>query len=181
MGREPRGKGGGGALWKFRFGLVPSHKQDPIQNSGSCSWIMKARVGGKICVLQVNIFKLCHINSKNVLLSCLPITVDFFFISLLSLPLFHRRCQIQHSNFVCVCFGTKESPLFLTGDGSEQQKRRGKGGRNGQGGVEDGGPSSPSCTRTVQPPLCWLTSGWGGKGLAAGPCHTVRTWTSPFA
>lgn len=40
---------------------------------------MKARVGGKICVLQVNIFKLCHINSKNVLLSCLPITVDFFF------------------------------------------------------------------------------------------------------
>lgn len=165
-------------MWKFRFGLVPSHKQDPIQNSGSCSWIMKARVGGKICVLQVNIFKSCHINSKNVLLSRLLITVDILFLSLAS-PYFKgaARFSIQ---ILCVCFGTKESPLFLTGDGSEQQ-RRGKGGRNGQGGVEEGGPSSPSCTRTVQPPLCWLTSGWGGKGLAAGPCHTVRTWTSPFA
>lgn len=113
MGREPRGKGGGGALWKFRFGLVPSHKQDPIQNSGSCSWIMKARVGGKICVLQVNIFKLCHINSKNVLLSCLLITVDFFFLFLsLASPYFTgaARFSIQ---ILCVCvFWDKRVPPF---------------------------------------------------------------------
>lgn len=96
---------------------------------------MKARVGGEICVLQVNIFKSCHINSKNVLLSRLPITVDFLFLSSAS-PYFTgtARFSIQ---IVCVCFGTKESPLFLTGDGSEQQ-RRGKGGRNGQRGVEEG-------------------------------------------
>lgn len=127
MGREPRGKGGGGALWKFQFGLVPSHKQDPIQNSGSCSWIMKARVGGKICVLQVNIFKLCHINSKNVLLSCLPITVDFFLISLLSLPLFHRRCQIQHSNFVCVFWDKRVPPFPHWGwlGAAETERKRG--------------------------------------------------------
>lgn len=153
MGREPRGKGGGGALWKFRFGLVPSHKQDPIQNSGSCSWIMKARVGGKICVLQVNIFKLCHINSKNVLLSCLPITVDFFLFLSLASPYFTgaARFSIQ---ILCVCvLGQKSPPFSSLGMARSSRNGEEKGGGMGKGEWKTGGPLHPAA-RGPSSPLC---------------------------